>query len=99
MVHRPGCVFRQLDLILCHIRALAGVRRLLHLSRKIRRVVDEILEVRLGTETTAVRGDMPIPVEREHLFEPLFEVRQVESWHALEEDTLDWNPVDREDDP
>src|SRR5262249_5442997 len=60
---------------------------------------DEILKVRLGTETTAVRRDIPIPVEREHLLEPLFEVRQVESGHVLEENTLDRNPVDREDEP
>jgi len=77
IVIRPGCVFRQLDLVLCRIRALASVCRLLHFCGKVRQVVDEILEVRLGTETAAVRRDIPIPVEREHLFEPHFEVRQV----------------------
>jgi hypothetical protein len=33
------------------------------------------------------RSDIPIPFECEHLFEPLFGVLQVKSWHVLENNT------------
>jgi len=45
IVIRPGCVFRQLDLVLCRIRALAGVCRLLHLGGQIEVQFDVIWQI------------------------------------------------------